>query len=203
MAENNIVSFVAKVARRIRPRSNNLLLAPRFPQYEIGKGTYGDLQVIEFGEGAVLKIGAYSSLAKGVQIFLGGEHRPDWVTTYPFSAFDAKFAGILGHPQTRGDVVIGNDVWIGREAMIRSGVTIGDGAVIGARALVTNNVEPYTIVAGSPAKFIKSRFAPKTVERLLAVAWWKWPTERVESAVPLMLTTDIEAFLDAAERGAI
>lgn len=182
---------------------NELMLAPRFPQYEIGRGSYGGLQVLEFGEGAKLHVGAYCSFARGVQVFLGGEHRTEWVSTYPFSALDRRFANIKGHPKTRGDVRIGNDVWIGREAMVMSGVTIGDGAVVGARAIVTRDVAPYSIVAGNPAAFVRNRFAPEIVERLLAVSWWDWSAERIDRAVPLLLAKDIEGFLDAAEKGLI
>lgn len=191
------------VRRRLFKAPNELMLGPRFPQYEIGRGSYGGLQVLEFGEGATLRIGAYCSFARGVQVFLGGEHRTEWVTTYPFSALDRRFASIKGHPKTRGDVRIGNDVWIGREAMVMSGVTIGDGAVIGARAIVTRDVAPYVIVAGNPAAFVRHRFPEEVVARLLAVSWWEWPESRVEAAVPLLLSGDIEAFLDAAEQGLI
>ena len=200
MLANKIRNLVARVRG---PRSNPLMLAPKLQKYEIGRGSYGSLKVLDFGEGATLRVGAYCSFANGVQVFLGGEHRTDWVTTYPFSALDSRFAGIKGHPRTRGDVTIGSDVWIGREAMILSGVSIGHGAVVGARAVVARDVPPYGVVAGNPSSFIRSRFTPDVVERLLAVAWWNWPAERVEAAVPLLLNPDIKAFLDAAERGEI
>jgi acetyltransferase-like isoleucine patch superfamily enzyme len=184
-----------------RKRGGVTNLASAYPQYEIGRGSYGDLKVLEFGEGAKLIMGAYCSVARGAQVFLGGEHRMDWVTTFPFSALDKRFAGIKGHPKTRGDVVIGNDVWLGRECMVMSGVTIGDGAVVGARAVVTRDVPPYGIVAGNPATLVRHRFAPEIVERLLAVAWWSWPPERVDAAVPRLLNGDVEGFLKAAESG--
>ena len=84
-----------------------------------------------------------------------------------------------------------------------SGVTVGDGAVIAARALVTKDVPPYGIVAGQPAKLLRYRFAPDIIERLLTLAWWNWQDERIKKAVPKMLQTDIEAFLQAAENGEI
>jgi acetyltransferase-like isoleucine patch superfamily enzyme len=177
------------------------LLAERYPDYEIGRGSYGDLIVVRYPGDARLRMGAYCSVAAEVKVMLGGEHRPDWTTTYPFPARDPRFAAIEGHPRTKGDVVIGNDVWLGREAMILSGVTIGDGAVVGARALVTRDVPPYAIVAGNPAQFVRSRFAPEIVARLLAIRWWDWPEERIARAVPQMLDRDITAFLDAVEAG--
>jgi chloramphenicol O-acetyltransferase type B len=193
----------ARFAARRTGYASPLMLARRLPQYQIGEGSYGDLQVLEFGEGATLRVGAYCSFARGVQVFLGGEHRTDWVTTYPFSALHPQFSHIPGHPKTRGDVNIGNDVWIGREAMVMSGVTVGDGAVIGARAVVARDVPAYGIVAGNPAVLVRHRFPPETVERLLAVAWWRWTPERVAAAVPRLLNTDIDAFLSAAEAGEI
>lgn len=174
-----------------------------YPQYSIGKGSYGDLSVVDFGEGTILTVGKYCSFARGSQVMLGGNHRADWVTTYPFSALDERFRSFRGHPQSKGDVVIGNDVWVAREAMILSGVTIGDGAVIGARAVVSRDVPPYTIVAGNPAVEIRSRFPAETVERLLALRWWDWPDERIAKAMPHLLSDRIEAFLDAAEKGGI
>ncbi len=178
-------------------------LSRRFPQFEIGAGSYGGLNVVEFGEGTKLKVGRYCSFASGVQVLLGGNHRMDWVTTFPFSAIEPQFHDIPGHPHSRGDVVIGNDVWVAREAVILSGVAIGDGAVIGARAVVSRDVAPYTIVAGNPAVAVRSRFAPEIVERLMAVKWWDWPEARIMAAMPKLLSSDIEAFLDAADRGEI
>jgi chloramphenicol O-acetyltransferase type B len=197
------LQFASRVKRRAFGDPDPLMLAPRFPQHAIGRGSYGDLRVIEFGEGAKLRVGAYCSFAKGVQIFLGGEHRTDWVTTYPFSALNPRFRSIRGHPKTRGDVLIGNDVWIGREAMVMSGVTIGDGAVVGARSVITRNIPPYTIAAGNPGQIVRQRFTAEVIERLLAQSWWNWPEARVERAVPLLLSGDIEGFLHAAENGLV
>ena len=176
-------------------------LAARFPQFEIGRGSYGGLGVIDYGGGTRVRVGAYCSIAAGVQLILGGEHRTDWVTTFPFSEIDPRFAHIKGHPRTKGDIEIGNDVWIGRDAFILSGVRIGDGAVVAARALVARDVPPYGIVAGNPAALLRYRFPPDVIDRLLKLAWWTWPSERVEAAVPSLLSTDVLAFLDAAESG--
>lgn len=177
------------------------LLAERYPEYRIGRGSYGDLVVVRYPGDARLQMGAYCSVAAEVKVMLGGEHRPDWVTTYPFSARDPRFAHIEGHPRTKGDVVIGNDVWLGREAMILSGVNIGDGAVVGARALVTRDVPPYGIVAGAPAQLVRKRFDEATIEKLLAIRWWDWPDDRIERAMPLLLSRDIAAFIAAVDAG--
>lgn len=162
---------------------------------ERGKWTYGEPFVIDWEEGTKVKIGKYCSIAGGVTILLGGNHRTDWVTTFPFSVYWHKVAGhIQGHLTTKGNVIIGNDVWIGWGAMILSGVTIGDGAVIGANALVTKNVPPYAIVGGNPAKIIKYRFDEDTINKLLAIAWWDWSEDKIASALPFMLTNDINDF---------
>ena len=120
---------------------------------------------------------------------LGREHRKDWVTTYPFPAFpdvwpEAK--DIPGVEISKGDVIIGNDVWICYGATILSGVKIGHGAVIGARAVVTKDVEPYAVVAGNPAREIKKRFTPKQIQKLLDIAWWDWPEEKIRENIKML-----------------
>lgn len=178
------------------------LTARHFPQFEIGRGSYGRPRIFEYGNDAKLRIGNFCSIAADVGIFLGGEHHPEWVTTYPFGALWPKHL-YPEQPKSRGDVVIGNDVWIGREAIIMSGVQIGDGAVIGSGAVVARNVPPYTIVVGNPARALRTRFPDDIVARLLALKWWDWPDERLDRAAPMLQSPDIAAFLDAAEAGRI
>ena len=103
-------------------------------------------------------------------------------------------------PATKGDVVIGNDVWIGYRAIILSGVTIGDGAVIAAGAVVTKDVPAYGIVGGNPAKLIKKRFDDETIPRLLKIAWWNWDDAKIEKFLPLLLNQEITAFILEAEK---
>ena len=100
----------------------------------------------------------------------------------------------------RGDIVIGSDVWIGYEAVILSGVRIGDGAIIAARAVVTGDVEPYTIVGGVPAKPIRKRFDPETIHRLERLRWWDWPREKLRQMLPLLRRGDLTALEWAAEK---
>ncbi len=193
---------MSKLLRRLRRLLGRQKpsLQQRFPHYRIGRGSYGDLTVRSWKEGTTLTIGQFCSIAAGVKVFLGGEHRTDWVTTFPFPALWRDKAGhIAGHPASRGDVVIGNDVWLGADSVVMSGITIGDGAVIGARAVVTRDVPPYGIVAGNPARLVRYRFDPQTIARLQAVRWWNWSDERIERHLPAMLSTDIAHFLDLAE----
>lgn len=175
-------------------------LADRFPQYKMGRGTYGDLSV-RFQGGAELTIGAYTSIAANVKVFLGGEHRTDWVTTYPFNVLMESAKILSGHPKSKGNVIIGNDVWIGTDAIILSGVNIADGAVIGAGAVVAQSVPPYAIVAGNPARIIKYRFTQDIVDELLTIEWWKWPCESIEKAVPDLLNSDVKSFIENAKKG--
>lgn len=195
-----IKKLVTRCRLKLRPPVS-IYLAERYPQYPIGRGTYGDLKVSSWGEGASLTIGSYTSIATGVKVFLGGEHRADWVTTYPFNVLWGSAQHYTGHPKTRGNVNIGNDVWIGTEALILSGVTIGDGAVIAARSVLTRDVPPYAVVAGNPARIVKYRFDSSVIARLQALQWWNWEEPRIAQAMAHMLSTDILGFLDMAENG--
>lgn len=171
-------------------------LRARYPEHQFGRGTYsGDLQVMSWGEGAKLSIGNFCSIADGVTILLGGEHRTDWVTTYPFNVLWDEARHLRGHPATKGDVKIGSDVWLARNCLILSGVTIGHGAAVAAHAVVTKNVPPYAIVGGNPARIIKYRFEPAIVESLLKIAWWDWPEEKIRQNLPSLLSDQIGEFV--------
>jgi acetyltransferase-like isoleucine patch superfamily enzyme len=127
---------------------------------QIGRFTYGyqNLDVVGSESGERLWIGAFCSIGRNTKVFLGGYHRTDWITTYPFGFTypdELTVPPVPGHPTSKGDVRIGNDVWIGQNCTILSGVTIGDGAVLATGAVVTNDVEPYTIFGGNPAKPIR------------------------------------------------
>ena len=144
-----------------------------------------------------LIIGSFCSIATGATFMMHGNqgHRRDWISTFPF--FYMNKDGAFSEPQDpflpAGDTVVGNDVWIGTEAMIMPGVRIGHGAVIGSRAVVTRDVEPYTMVAGNPARPIRKRFADEEIAMLLEMAWWDWPLERIREAIPFMCSSDIAA----------
>lgn len=172
-------------------------------QYEIGEYTYGIPRIMYWGEKASLKIGKFCSIAQDVTIFLGGNHRTDWISTYPFNVLNEQFPNareITGHPSTKGDVVIGNDVWIGWGTTILSGVTIGNGAVIAAKAIVTKNVPPYAIVAGNPAKIVKYRFSKDEINSLEKLQWWNWPIEKINKNISKICSSDLESFMEEIKR---
>lgn len=189
-----------------RPPAEPLFTAQkeRFAGLDIGEGTYGTPHILFAGEGGSVRIGRFCSIAPEVTILTGGEHHAEWVTTYPFPALFADARQFPGYPFTKGDVVIGSDVWIGYRALILSGVTIGDGAVIAAGSVVVRDVPPYEIVGGVPARQITSRFPPETVQALREIAWWDWPLPAIKEAWPLLLSDDVTAFIAAyAKRTAV
>ncbi|MFH6568839.1 MULTISPECIES: CatB-related O-acetyltransferase [Pseudomonas] len=171
-----------------------------YPDYEIGRGSYGLPLVHDWKEGSTLRIGAFCSIAEGVNIFLGGHHRADWVTTYPFPAMLKAAQHITDYNGTRGDVVVGSDVWLCSNSTVLSGVTIGHGAVVAAGALVTRDVEPYAVVGGNPARFLRWRFPQEQREALLQAAWWEWPQADIEQAVGQLCSDNIEGFLAYAAK---
>ncbi len=135
-----------------------------------------------------LIIGKYCSIACGAKfIFTSANHTMSSISTYPFPIFfdewDLEISDITKAWDNKGDIVIGNDVWIGYEAVIMPGVTIGDGAIVGTRAVVTKDIPPYTVVGGTPAHIIKKRFDDITIERLLQIQWWNWEDEKVKSHI--------------------
>lgn len=174
------------------------LIQRRPGQIAVGPYTYGRPKVRFPESGARLVIGRYGSIADGVEILLGGNHRTDWATTYPFPAMAGLWpeaSGVSGSDVSRGDVLIGHDVWLGSQAMVLSGVTIGHGAVVAARAVVTRDVPAYAIVAGNPARVVRMRFSESQVEALVASRWWLLPRKRVVSLLPLLMSDRIEPLL--------
>lgn len=192
----------AKLGRFLEANAHPPLHGPeKYPQYTWGRGTYGRIEVRGEGEGATLKVGNFCSLAPGVMIYLGSEHRSDWVTTFPFPVFWPEAERFTEYSRSRGDVTIGNDVWIGESALILSGVTIGDGAIVGAGAVVRKDIPPYAIAIGNPAQIVKYRFDPNIVAELLAIQWWNWPDDKIRRALPSLLSPNISAFIQSSRDG--
>ncbi len=132
-----------------------------------------------------LLIGKFCSIACGAKFLMrSANHSLASLSTYPFPIFYEEWGldvrDITAAWTPKGDIVIGNDVWIGYEAVVMAGVTIGDGAIIGARAVVTRDVPPYTIMGGVPAKEIRKRFPDETIGKFLKLRWWDWPEEKIQ-----------------------
>ncbi|WP_230533835.1 type B chloramphenicol O-acetyltransferase [Microvirga roseola] len=142
-----------------------------------------------------LIIGSFCSIATGVTFMMHGNqgHRTDWASTFPFFYMtqESAFAQAQDPFLPAGDTIVGNDVWIGSEAMIMPGIKIGHGAVIGSRSVVTRDVEPYAIVVGNPARPVRRRFSDEEIAMLLEMAWWDWPIDRIRDAVGLLCSSDI------------
>lgn len=144
-----------------------------------------------------LIIGRYCAIAHGATFIMNGaNHKLSGISTYPFFKFGNGWEATFPAPGDmpfRGDTLIGHDVWIGYEALILPGVKIGNGAIVAARAVVTSNVPPYTIVGGNPARVIKQRFSDEQIAALEQIAWWDWPAERVTQHLPLIVAGDVAA----------
>ena len=145
-----------------------------------------------------LIIGRFCSIACGAKfLFNSANHALHSLSTYPFPIFYEEWglqgANVASAWDNKGDIVLGNDVWVGFEAVILAGVTIGDGAIIGARAVVTRDVPPYTIVGGVPARPIRARFPEETVKRLQRLQWWDWPRERIARCLTAIQSGDVDA----------
>lgn len=149
-----------------------------------------------------LIIGKFCSIACGAKfLFTSGNHSLKSLSTYTFPIFFEEWGldvkNITDAWDNKGNIVIGNDVWIGYEAVIMSGVTIGDGAIIGTKAVVTKDVAPYTIVGGIPAKPIRKRFSDDVIHKLRKICWWNWTEEKIKRNITAIQTGNIDALLKA------
>ncbi len=141
-----------------------------------------------------LIIGKFCQIADGTQFIMSdANHQISGFSTYPFFIFGDEWANYVPDLPQKGDTIIGNDVWFGHESVIMPGVTIGDGAIIAAKALVTKNVPPYTIVGGNPAKVIRKRFDDATIAKLLEIKWWDWDYAKITANIPAITSADIKA----------
>lgn len=210
-------------AEKIYPRTNDqqtvyLSAVVKDPNISVGAYTmYNDFvnDPIDFEKNNVLYhypinkdrlvIGKFCSIACGAKfIFTSANHTMRALSTYPFPLFfeewDSPISEVATSWDNKGGIVIGNDVWIGYEAVIMSGVQIGDGAIIGARAVVTKDVAPYTIVGGVPAKPIRKRFDGEIIRKLELLKWWDLPHEALKQLLPAVKSGDMKALEDAYRR---
>lgn len=183
------------------------------PNIEVGSFTYyDDPDGVENFEknvlyhfpfiGDRLRIGKFCAIARGVKFIMNGaNHQMDGISTYPFFIFGHGWESARpaeGELPYKGDTVVGNDVWIGFDALVMPGVRIGDGAIIAARSVVTNDVPAYAIVGGNPARVVRPRFDDDSVRRLLALAWWDRPVEWISRHLDLIRGGDVGALESAA-----
>ncbi|MBO3273367.1 CatB-related O-acetyltransferase [Hymenobacter defluvii] len=183
------------------------------PQISVGEYTYyDDFETVENFQrnvrylfditGDRLVIGKFCMIASGVEFIMNGaNHLTQSVSAYPFAVFGGDWVDAMAgktYP-SKGDTIIGHDVWLGYRASILPGVTIGNGSIIGAYSVVTRDVPPYSIVGGNPAQRLRPRFDEQTVEQLQNIAWWDWPVERITQYASL-LTGEPTAFLAAVQR---
>jgi acetyltransferase-like isoleucine patch superfamily enzyme len=197
-------SRLVRALRRAKVRALRAVgLRPELKHLTMGRCSYGDPAVMVYkGDLAMAHIGAFVSIANDVVLVVGGNHRVDWVSTFPFRAIlDMSGAFQDGHPATKGDIVIGNDVWIARGATVLSGVHVGNGAVIGAEAVVTQDVRPFAIVVGNPAREVRRRFTDAQVDALQRISWWDWPMVKVRDAVPMLSDGAIDDFIARFDPG--
>jgi virginiamycin A acetyltransferase len=173
------------------------------PQIIVGDYTYYDdpedvysfeknvLYLFEFMRDKLI-IGKFCQIATGVRFIMNGSnHAMNGFSTYPFKVFGGEWEQASLGVESKGDTIVGNDVWIGNGATIMQGVKIGDGAIIGTNSLVTKDVAPYTIVGGNPAREIRKRFDTETIELLLSLKWWDWSIEKITDNLKLITSGDI------------
>jgi virginiamycin A acetyltransferase len=141
-----------------------------------------------------LVIGKFCAIAAETKFIMTGDHKLDAISTYPFPIFQHGWETVydMANLPVKGDIIIGNDVWLGYDSLVRNGVTIGDGAIIATRAVVVKDVPPYAIVAGNPAKVVKLRFDEATIKRLLNIAWWHWDIDKINRNLHLICSLDVD-----------
>lgn len=178
------------------PYRNIVFKGSVVPKLTIGDGSYiNGMDLYCWSDQVQIEIGKYCSIADKVTFVLGGEHDKDWVTTYPIiDLWQLSEYYSVKKPRFKGNIILGNDVWIANNVTVLSGVRIGDGAVVAAGSVVVKDVAPYAIVGGNPAKLIKYRFSHEIIEGLKMIKWWDWDRETIlREMVPFI--TSPEEFL--------
>ena len=187
----------------VKFKNKPVLIKPHFfskdfnyrPNVTFGEYTYGNPNVIQWDENTKLNVGKFCSIADDVKIILGGNHRTDWATTYPFNNLPDHFPQVTHIPDaiiSKGNINIGNDVWLASSCVILSGVTIGNGAVVGANSVVSRNIGPYEIHVGNPATFVKNRFSASHILMLNEMEWWNWNIDIIRDKGDLICSSKID-----------
>lgn len=167
------------------------------------RGTYFDrnVNIISWSNDYHIHVGKYCSIGRDCNFFLHANHRSDWITTSsqlwgPVTPEIASLHMEMGHPSCKGDIIIGSDVWIGAKSTIMSGIKIGHGAIVAAGAVVTKDVEPFSVVGGNPAKHLKYRFEKQQIRDLLDIAWWDWEESKIKEEAMILWSQDINFFIE-------
>lgn len=169
------------------------------PDIEIGEFTYGLPDIFVYDPGVKVKIGKYCSIAKDVRILLGGNHPTVMASQFPFQKRKDIFTNAYNSEIDRtADIRIGNDVWLGRGALVLAGVTIGDGAIVGAGAVVSKDIPPYSVAVGCPIKIIRKRMTDEQIEKMLQLKWWNLRPEDINILIPFM--SDINVFISECSK---
>ena len=164
--------------------------------FEIGDFSFGSPEVRYYHDGSRLIVGKFCSIAESSTFLLGGAHRTDFASTFPFGEM-TRVKGPSDRPRSRGDIVVGHDVWVAANATVLSGVTIGHGAAVGAGSVVIEDVPPYAVMFGNPARLVSRRFSDEIVAELLELRWWDLDEQQIRTLRPQLESTDIEAFIAA------
>ncbi|OZC67705.1 acetyltransferase [Rhodococcus sp. 06-470-2] len=198
-----MIDRILRVVDPVRYRKRQLRRLTDAGRVSIGDHSYGVpiLHLYDNDADTSLHIGKYCSIAAEVNILLGGNHPTDRITTFPLRhKLGLPGAGTDGYPSSKGDVRIGNDVWIGFGVTIVSGVKIGDGAVVAAGSSVVGDIPPYAIVGGNPAKIIRMRFDKVVVEQLMTMRWWDWSDESIIQNCSDLVALDMPEALSRLKR---
>lgn len=173
------------------PGSPNLISS----NVHIGEFTYGNPDILIWTAKYHVYIGKFTSIASETKIIVDGNHNTEWISTYPFGELIEGIPKNPEHPTGRGDIRIGNDVWIGYQTIIMPGIIIGDGAVIGAGSVITKNVDDYEVVAGNPARHIRYRFSKEQMSALKKIQWWNWSIEKIVKHSDILQSNAIDDFI--------
>ena len=204
MLARKVFSFIPNSAKRLLPlpgRPPTVRNLMNRGIVTIGRHSYPDPPPVVYyvGDTARVSIGSFTSIAAGAELLAGGEHHTDWITTFPLR-IRLDLPGKLedGQPGSRGDIIIGDDVWLGRHCRVMSGVTIGSGAIVAAGAagaVVTKDVAPYAVVGGVPARVLRMRYDDEQIEALLKIKWWEWSDKTIRERVGELSSPNISEFI--------